>query len=106
MVDYELTRPMQMKLFLNPIVPYNQGASKEYDVRTAIPKSKNTFVFSEKDLPGYKSRIKSNANTKTDDKKDVLAGEAVGINKNIGYNQYRQRKGVPSRLKRSDFVQT
>lgn len=86
-----------MKLFLNPSIPYNQGASKEYDVRTAVPKSKNTFVFSEKDLPGYKSRIKSNANMKTDDKKDVLAGESGGVNKNTGYNQYRQRRGVPSR---------
>jgi len=93
---------MQMKLFLNPSIPYNQGASKEYDVRTAIPKSKNTFVFSEKDLPGYKSRIKSNANMKTDDKKDVLAGEAGGINKNTGYNQYRQRRGVPSTVNDPD----
>ena len=87
-----------MKLFVNPNLPVHQGVSKEYDIRTSTAKSSNTFVFSEKDLPGYNQKVKKGGAVKSDDKKDVLAPSSQGgIQKHSSMNTYNRRKTIPSK---------
>lgn len=87
-----------MKLFVNPGLSVHQGVSKEYDIRTSAAKSSNTFIFSEKDLPGYnKHRVKKGGDVKPDDKKDVLAASSQGgISKKSSMNTFNRRKAIPS----------
>lgn len=92
-----LTDLVQMKLFVNPNLAVHQGASKEYDIRTSAAKSSNTFVFSEKDLPGYNQKVKKSGAAKMDDKKDVLAASGQsGVQKHSSMNTFNRRKAIPS----------
>jgi len=90
-----------MKLFANHHLPIHQGVSKEYDIRTSAAKSSNTFIFSEKDLPGFNQRGNKGGAVKADDKKDVLAASSKGgVQKHSTMNNFNRRKAIPS--KRSD----
>ncbi|KAI9749519.1 MAG: Anucleate primary sterigmata protein B [Chaenotheca gracillima] len=48
--------PQKMTLNLSPDVKSNQSIPKEYNMNITNPDSTNTYVFSEKDLPGYTNR--------------------------------------------------
>ncbi|KAI9812099.1 MAG: hypothetical protein M1832_000610 [Thelocarpon impressellum] len=43
-------------MLLSPSVEVNRGLPKEYNVQLTNPDSTNTYIFTEKDLPGYKGR--------------------------------------------------
>lgn len=87
-----------MKLFVNHHLPIHQGVSKEYDIRTSAAKSSNTFIFSEKDLPGFNQRVKKGGAVKPDDKKDVLAASGQGgIQKHSTMNNFNRKKAIPSK---------
>jgi len=76
----------------------HQGVSKEYDIRTSAAKSSNTFIFSEKDLPGFNQRVKKGGLVKSDDKKDVLATSSQGgIQKHSSMNNFNRKKAIPSK---------
>jgi hypothetical protein len=86
-----------MRIYLNPITT-PQNVPQEYHVKNVTTKSKNTYVFSEKDLPGFSSRVKGGGQFKRDDKKDVLAPGQAGVTKDQPAERYtRRRKAIPSR---------
>ena len=47
-----------MSLLLSSNTNINHTVPKEYDLQISNNASSNTFVFTEKDLPGYSSKIK------------------------------------------------
>lgn len=49
-----------MTLLLSPI-KHNKAVPKEYNMHITNSKSSNIYLFSEKDLPGYKSRGRQRA---------------------------------------------
>ena len=48
------TRLLQMSLLLTPAAATGRGLPREYNMVVTQPDTINTFIFSEKDLPGYK----------------------------------------------------
>lgn len=51
-----------MSLMLSPDAIQNDSVPKEYNMHVTNRNSANTFVFTEKDLPGYNSKIKGPPN--------------------------------------------
>lgn len=49
-----------MSLLLSPEVPINGAVPKEYNMQITSGRPANTFIFSEKDLPGYIHKTKGN----------------------------------------------
>lgn len=47
-----------MTLLLSPSVKYNKDVPREYNMNITNPTSTNMYIFSEKDLPGYKDKVK------------------------------------------------
>lgn len=47
-----------MTLLLSTSSKYNKDVPKEYNMNITNSKSTNMYIFSEKDLPGYKDKIK------------------------------------------------
>ena len=47
-----------MSLMLNPDLDKNENVPKEYNMNITNPDATNTFIFSEKDLPGFASKLK------------------------------------------------
>ncbi len=47
-----------MSLMLSSDVTKNENVPKEYNMNITNPDTANTFVFSEKDLPGFISKLK------------------------------------------------
>jgi len=43
-----------MSLMLDPRIPFNKSIPKEYNMHCSNKESANTFIFSEKDLPGFR----------------------------------------------------
>ena len=54
-----LTAENQMSLLLSPEVAINRDVPKEYNMQITNVAPGNTFVFTEKDLPGYSNRTKA-----------------------------------------------
>lgn len=50
-----------MSLLLNKDAVQNKNTPKEYNMHITNEKSTNTFIFTEKDLPGYASKGKGDA---------------------------------------------
>lgn len=50
-----------MSLLLSSEAVQNKNVPKEYNMHVTNRDSSNTFIFTEKDLPGYASRIKGSA---------------------------------------------
>lgn len=93
---------VRLQMLLNSDLPQHQGVPKEYELDVTEETVKKTFVFTEQDLPGYKSR----ANTKFD---PAIANMPARLNrpkpertrekqpwdKNKKYQPYAS-KGIPS----------
>ncbi len=47
-----------MSLMLSSDLRKNENVPKEYNMNITNPDAANTFVFSEKDLPGFSSKLK------------------------------------------------
>ena len=47
---------MALRILLSTDVPVHQTIPKEYELEVTVEDVKNTFVFTEQDLPGFKSR--------------------------------------------------
>jgi transcription initiation factor TFIIF subunit beta len=93
---------VKLQMLLNPDLPQHQGVPKEYELEVTDESVKNTFIFTEQDLPGYKSR----ANTKFDPAianmparlsrpKPERTREKQPWDKNKKYQPYTS-KGIPS----------
>ena len=52
-----------MSLMLDASVPKNRSVPKEYNLHVTNQDSFNTFIFSEKDMPGYKQFTSDRAPT-------------------------------------------
>ena len=52
---------VQMSLLLSSDAVQNSTVPKEYNMHVTNRDSSNTFIFTEKDLPGYASRMKGRA---------------------------------------------
>ena len=53
-----------MSLLLSSDVAQNDNVPKEYNMTITNPDTTNTFVFSEKDLPGFSSKLKGQQSTR------------------------------------------
>lgn len=49
-----------MSLLLSPELPINGAVPKEYNLQITNRSPMNTYLFSERDLPGYSNRTKGN----------------------------------------------
>ena len=67
-------------MILDPNLPVHQKVERDYNVMKLAANTKNTFVFSEKDLPGYKKGTKNNKNTAEGG--EVLGPKGAGVDKN------------------------
>lgn len=45
-------------MLLRPDLPFHRQVPKEYDLNISSGAVKNTYIFSEQDLPGFKSKTK------------------------------------------------
>ncbi len=57
---------MQMSMMLTPEASKGKNIPKEYNMHITNPDSTNTFVFSEKDLPGFKTFTQNQHYSRTD----------------------------------------
>lgn len=57
----KLTIIKQMSLLLSPGLSTNHDLPKEYNMQVTNWSPKNTFIFTEKDLPGYNSKAKASS---------------------------------------------
>lgn len=78
-------------MILKSALKQNQNVPKEYNLRTTTESSQNTFVFSERDLPGFSSG--SRGVRKPDE--SGRGGMDRKIDKNKKYTPY-YRKAIPS----------
>ena len=79
-----------MSLMLDASVPKNRGVPKEYNMHLTNQDSFNTFIFSEKDMPGYKRFHADGAPTHWLNRKKIERRK----------NHTSFRKAVPSNLYR------
>ena len=98
-----------MSLLLSEELPLNQSVPKEYNLKVTNESTVNTFIFTEKDLPGYNNRAKGQGRQARsgasmpfsqvaprlfpDHKKQDLSG----IEKTKRYQPYF-RKAIPSKV--------
>lgn len=78
-------RSGRQKIMLNPSLSQHQNLAKTYDMETTDAAVTNTYVFSERDLPGYKKGAQRN--------KPVQEG----ANGKIDKNQRFFRRMIPSK---------
>ena len=76
-----------MSLMLSPDTASMHRLPKEYNMVVTDQSAVNTFVFSEKDLPGYRKYSHDRAPPRTKDRKRVEKPRGQGLN---------FRKAVPS----------
>ncbi|KAI9787375.1 MAG: hypothetical protein M1816_007508 [Peltula sp. TS41687] len=58
-LDKNGERKQKFTLLLSASCKYNNDVPKEYNMNMSNPYSKNMFIFSEKDLPGFKDKAKA-----------------------------------------------
>ena len=86
-----------MKLLLDPDIPKHKSVPKEYDLALTNMQAANTFVFTEKDLPGYRPQAYGRA------KADIVSANstrAPALNTPHKVQKHRKphfRRSIPSR---------
>ena len=87
-----------MKLLLDPNISKHKSVPKEYDLAVTNMQATNTFVFAEKDLPGYRPQAFGRA------KADLLnAGGTKSSNNNLPkrvqkFRGARYKRSIPSMM--------
>ena len=66
----------QMSLMLSPTIPLNVTVPKEYNLQITNRASTNTIVFTEKDLPGFSSKLR-NSTKQTQDASSLPFSQAA-----------------------------
>lgn len=96
-------------MLLNDEIPEHQAAPKEYDLELADSNVKNTFVFSERDLPRFAAREKARRQAaQLDLPQSVLRARDARIEKKTGNtkgNRYQNNffQHIPSKLPLEDW---
>ncbi|MCJ1251569.1 hypothetical protein MMC30_008804 [Trapelia coarctata] len=86
-VEGDLERPKRvMSLLLTPDMSINHDLPKEYNMQVTNWSPGNTFIFTEKDLPGYNSKAKSSS-------------RHVQDSASLPFSQVAPRPGFPDRGK-------
>jgi len=92
-----------MSMLLSPNIAQHQTVPKEYDLKMVDSAVKNTYVFTEKDLPGFKSKSKAkfdaasaNMPSRLTRLKDNKAGPKQPFDPNKRFQPYF-RKAIPKR---------
>ena len=86
-----------MKLFLDPISAH-AAVPKEYDLSITNMKATNTFIFTEKDRPGFRTHLFGH------EKADIVGAGSTGFSRPMTSNRVQKYKGkrirrsVPSKL--------
>ena len=80
-----------MSMLLTPEAARAKNVPKEYNMHIMNPNSTNTFIFSEKDLPGFKTFAQNQHYTRT----DAFMGKNRIGKKKKGPGEH-MRKTVPS----------
>ena len=87
-----------MKLLLDPKIPKHKSVPKEYDLALTNMQATNTFVFTERDRPGYRPQAFGRA------KADMISAGATKSspsNSPFRIQKYRRthfKRSVPSKL--------
>ncbi|KAI9831896.1 MAG: hypothetical protein M1819_004618 [Sarea resinae] len=107
----------RLSLLLSPDVPQNRDVPKEYNLRITNQNPVNTYVFTEKDLPGYaskvgRSRLGPDQGSKFPPIPSRLQYEGRGPNRNHSQNKPERkrwepyyRKAIPKQTAMSGQVQ-
>ena len=82
---------MQTNLILDPNLAIHTDIEADYDVNWLGLNSKNTYVFSEKDLPGFKKGTKNS-------KKPSQADDSLGPNK-AAVDKNKRYKAIPKQTR-------
>lgn len=84
-------------MVLDPNLAMHHNIERDYDVNTLpAPKERNTYIFSEKDLPGFKKGTKNLK--KGSQGEDTLGPNKAGVDKNKRFQQYRRAIPKQTRL--------
>lgn len=76
-----------MSVLLSPDVPQNRSLPKEYNMHMIDQDPINTFVFSEKDLPGYRAYSADRAPPRFRDRKRIAKAKK---------SEFNFRRAIPS----------
>ena len=76
-----------MSILLSPDVPQNRDLPREYNLHVIDQDPTNTFVFSEKDLPGYRAYSADRAPPRFKDRKRIAKAKKP---------EYNFRRAIPS----------
>lgn len=83
-------------MMLEPNVPWHEKVERDYDVNNLASNTTNTYVFSEKDLPGFKKGGKSSKNTP--EVGDAPGASKAGVDKNKRLQSVRRAIPKQTRL--------
>ncbi|KAK4697621.1 transcription initiation factor TFIIF subunit beta, partial [Lecanoromycetidae sp. Uapishka_2] len=100
-VEGNLSDVKRMSLLLTPNLPQNQPVPKEYNMQITNPNTINTFIFTEKDLPGYRKYTHDRAPPRFRDRKRIEKPRAPGQQE---INHFR--RAIPKQTNLTGKVQT
>ena len=89
-----LKRSDKYQIVLDPKVKYNDRVPKRYDFIRKNNRTSNTFVFSEKDMPGYRRKARDRDGTENGKVSHSTAKNA-GVNKSKRFQPHYKR-AIPS----------
>ena len=76
-----------MSVLLSPDLPQNRSLPREYNMHMIDQDPMNTFVFSEKDLPGYRAYSADRAPPRFRDRKRIVKAKK---------SEFSFRRAIPS----------
>ena len=86
-----------MKLLLDPKIPKHRSVPKEYDLALTNMQATNTFVFTEKDLPGYKPQAFGRAKADMVSANYTKSSASISPQRIQKHRKAHFRRSVPSR---------
>ena len=80
-------------MILDPNLPFHSRVERDYQINPISTKTKNTYIFSEKDLPGYEKGHRNNRNVVEEN--DALGPNRGGVDKRKRF----QRRAIPKQTR-------
>ena len=94
-------RTGRLKMILDPNLPFHEKVERDYDLHRLAANTKNTYIFSEKDLPGYK---KGGKNKQGADSNETLGANKTGVDKTRRFHPFRRT--IPKQTRLGHIVTT
>ena len=85
-------------MHLDANLPFHQKVERDYDINSLAANSKNTYVFSEKDLPGYKKGARNH-------RPNADTNRGFSINRSgVDKNKRFQRRVIPKQTRLAHVI--